>query len=311
MPSIAELQPYFTAIGAFLTVATLGFVVRIALFMRDAERQRTAVIEERLTNVKEDLARTEKWSDREKKALTSQNELLRSQLEEILSGSGMTIDALAAGKSLQEAQESIQQSVEALIKKMEAADKSDGGIGNPGWHLELAKGYMAKHDWAKAAKHFDLYVDSDPTDTSTQFSRGVAHANSRAGETGNLAALRAYNEAIAFAPAELDQNMLARYFAYRGAMLKRMSRLQEAESDLQFALLLASRDYEVYDIKYNLAAVYAMQGDRARMLQMANELRGRPREVSAIKCHLGDYFAKFAEDDEFLEIINPTGESAA
>lgn len=311
MPSISDLQPYFAAIGAFLSVATFGFVVRIALLFREAERQRTVIIEERLTNVKEDLARTEKWSDREKQDLTSQNESLRSQLEEVLSGSGLTIETLATGKSLQEAQESIQQSVEALIQKMEAADKTIGGIGNPGWHLELAKGYMATRDWANAARHLDQYVASHPTDAGTQFSRGVAHANTLAGDAGNLAALRAYNEAIAFAPPGLEKNMLARYFVYRGAMLKRMNRLQEAESDLQLALPLASRDYEVYDIKYNLAAVYAMQGDRVRLLEIVNELRRRPRELAAIKSHLVDYFAKFAKDDEFLEIINPNGESAA
>lgn len=304
MPSITELQPYFTAIAAFLSVATLGFVVRIALFMRDAEKQRAAVIEERLANAKEDLARTEKWSEREKEQLTTQNESLRSQLEEVLSGSGITIQALASGASLKEAQESIQQAVGDLLSRMEDADRSNGGIGHPAWHLELAKGYMAKRDWSNAALHFDKYVEFNPTDSDTQFSRGVAHANTR---TDTLPALRAYNEAIAFAPASLEPDMLARYFAYRGAMLKRMDRLDEAESDLKLALPLATRDYEVHDIKYNLAAVYAMQGKRSEMLAFVNELRGRSRELGAIRYHLKDYFADFATDSELLAIVDADG----
>ena len=84
MPSINELQPYFSAIAAFLSVATLALVAQIAVLMRDAEKQRSAIIEERLLGVKEDLARTEKWSDREKQQLTTENEALRSQLEEVL-----------------------------------------------------------------------------------------------------------------------------------------------------------------------------------------------------------------------------------
>lgn len=299
MPSIIELQPYFTAIATFLSVATLGFVMRMALFMRDAEKQRAAIIEERLVSTKEELARTEKWSAREKAQLTELNESLRSQLEEVLAGSGITVQALASGASLKEAQESIQQAVSDLLSRMEEADRLHGGIVDPGWHLELAKGYMAKLDWRNAAFHFDRYAEFNPTDADMQFSRGVAHANTR---TDTLPALRAYNEAIAFVSESVDSNMRAKYFAYRGAMLKRMGRLQEAESDLKLALPLATHDYEIHDIKYNLAAVYAMQGKKAEMLAVANDLRYRPRELAAIRYHFKDYFLKFADDPDLLEI---------
>ncbi len=301
MPTIAELQPYFAAVGALFGVATRGFVVRIALLIRDAEKQRTAIVEERLTSTQEDLARTEKWSEREKQQLTAENEGLRRKLADALSRSGVTMHALASGASLEQAQETIHATVGDLLRRMESAERASGGIGHPAWHLELAKGYMAKRDWGKAALHFDTYVEFDPTDSEIQFSRGVAHANAR---TDTLSSLRAYNEAIAFAPASLDDNMRARHFAYRGAMLKRMDRLAEAESDLKLALSIASRDYEIHDIKYNLAAVYAMWGKRAEMMACVEELKGHDRELAAIRYHLKDYFARFASDPEFLAIVS-------
>ncbi|MCP3892803.1 MAG: hypothetical protein GY702_28595 [Desulfobulbaceae bacterium] len=308
MPSLSEFQPYLAAIGSFLNVATFGFVIRIAQVLRNIERQRAEILEDRLAGVKEDLARTEKWSDREKKELTSQNESLRSQLEELLNGSGMTIEALSGGKSLQEAQKSIQQSVDVLIQSMEKINKSSGGIDNPKWHLELAKGYMAKSEWSNAAKHFDFYVDSEPSDASAQFSRGVSYANIGGNEC-NINALRAYNEAITFTPATIDKDMYARYFTYRGGILKRLKRLPEAYSDLQLALSLASRKYEINDIKYNLACVYAMQGNRELMLKMVSELSGDHQKLLGIQLKINDYFANYTNDDEFLDIIYPYGSS--
>lgn len=300
MPSLSELQPYLTAIGSLLSLAVLGFVIRLGILMRDAERQRAAILEERLKNVREDLDRTEKWSQREKDKLNTENESLRSQLEDVLSGSGLTMEALASGASLKETKNSIQDAVARLLERMESVDSEGDGVRNPAWHLELAKGYMASREWGKAALHFDRYVDLNPLDSEVQFSRGVAHANSR---TADLPALRAFNEAIAFASEALESDMHARYLTYRASMLKRMKRLNEAEADLVLASKFATRDYEVHDLKYNLAAVYAMMGKRDQMLELVRELRGRRREIAAIRHHRGDYFAEFAHDQEFLEII--------
>lgn len=295
-----ETETLFSAIAATLSAATLVFILRIAMIMRDAEKQRAAIVEERLASVRDDLERTEKWSAREKAELSEKNESLRNQLEDILRGSGITVQSLASGASLKEAQDSIQQSVNDLLRRMENIGRSIGGTDHPGWHLELAKGYMASGDWHSAARHFDKYAEFHPADYDMQFSRGVAHANAR---VDSLPALRAYNEAIAFAPATLEPDMRARFFTYRGAMLKRMNRLDEAASDLQLALSLAKRDHEVYDVKYNLAAVYAMQGKRSEMLAFAAGLRGRRRELAAIRYHLNDYFAVYSADPDLLAII--------
>lgn len=75
--------------------------------------------------------------------------------------------------------------------------------------------------------------------------RGVNLANSRGGDGKNLAALRAYNEAIALAPADLENNTRSRLHAYRGAILKRLGRLDEAEHDLALAQKWATATREI------------------------------------------------------------------
>ena len=86
-------------------------------------------------------------------------------------------------------------------------------------------------------------------------------------------------------------------------MLKRLNRLDEAEADLLFAESLASAPYEVSDIKYNLAGVYALRRDRNKMMEVVAQLRSRPNQLAGIRAHLDDYFANYAHDPEFLALI--------
>ena len=97
--------------------------------------------------------------------------------------------------------------------------------------------------------------------------------------------------------------MRARLFAYRGAMLKRLRRFDEAEWDLLFAQARAEREYEVNDIKYNLAGIYAMRGERDRLLTIVRELKQSPQSLAAIRGHLDDYFRAYADDQAFLDAI--------
>lgn len=57
------------------------------------------------------------------------------------------------------------------------------------------------------------------------------------------------------------------------------------------------------DIRYNLAGVYAMRGDRDRLLAEVRQLKGSYHEISNIRAHLNTYFANFAEDGEFLRAL--------
>jgi tetratricopeptide (TPR) repeat protein len=161
---------------------------------------------------------------------------------------------------------------------------------------------MAAKQWVQAAQYFDRYVEIDPTNWDALFSRAVAHANSRAGQGSDIAALRAYNDAITLRPPDLDANLVARLYSYRAAMMKRLGRLAEAEADLHVAEPLATKPYERDDIRYNLACVYAMTGRRTEVLRLVESLQGT-RFIGAIRANLDRYFAALAEDPEFLALL--------
>lgn len=297
LPSLIELQPYLTALGAVLSVATLGFILNMMKAMSDAAKMKAEVLEAEKQNLQADLQRTEKWNQRKVDELTAEVEGYKQQLKR----AGVDLRMVSRGDSdhtlVSEVKVAVQESVahiQARLGEIEQSLRPPIPI-DPSWHLELAKGLAATGNWESAAASFDQYVASDPSNWEAHFARAVAHANSRAGEASNLAALRAYNDAIACAPMTpdlLDQNLRARLFIYRGAMLKRLARLDEAEADLLLAKKLAHQDFEIRDIEYNLACVYAMRGDRANLMDTLAKLRRHEnyrKEYAAIRGHLNDY----------------------
>jgi tetratricopeptide (TPR) repeat protein len=169
--------------------------------------------------------------------------------------------------------------------------------------LDAARGLLAAQKWEQAADYFDRYVEADTTNWDAIFARAVARANSRQGPDGDLMALRAYNDAIALRPSDLAENLLARLYSYRGAMLKRLGRPVEAEADLLLARTMATDDYERADIAYNLACVYAMMGDRrADVLPLVESLRGT-QFIGAVRANKDRYFASLADDPDFLGLL--------
>jgi hypothetical protein len=169
--------------------------------------------------------------------------------------------------------------------------------------LTLAQGLMAEGKWLDAGKKYEEYARDRPDDWEANYVRGVAFANSRRGTETNLASLRSYNDAITFAPANIDVNTRARLFGYRGAILKRLGRLEEAEADLLLARRHATAPYEYNDVRYNLAAVYAMMGARDRLLDIIKEISPASEAFLSIHLHLHDYFRAFCNDEEFLGAI--------
>jgi tetratricopeptide (TPR) repeat protein len=141
--------------------------------------------------------------------------------------------------------------------------------------------------------------DADSQDWEDYYIRGVNLANERGDSGLNVAALRAYSNAIALAPSSLPSNIRSRLYAYRGALFKRLNRLEEAEQDLVLAQRWATEDREIEDALYNIACVLAM-GDSPRdalpllkrLIQRnpdwADSVRSRPR-----------YFGKLFSDPDF------------
>jgi tetratricopeptide (TPR) repeat protein len=201
--------------------------------------------------------------------------------------------------------EEIRQLLSSLIERVERLDAANATPTETvpaDALLETAHGLMASREWEAAARYFDRHADLDQTNWQALYSRAVAHANSRSGPGSDTAALRAYNDAIALRPSNIGANLTARLYSYRGAMLKRLGRLDEAEADLHVAETMATEQYERNDIRYNLAGVYAMKGRRSEALQQVRSLRGTDF-IGYIKAHRDDYFASLAHDPEFLALL--------
>ncbi|HEX3648759.1 MAG TPA: hypothetical protein VHV49_10030 [Pseudonocardiaceae bacterium] len=225
------------------------------------------------------------------------------RLDRTLEAAGLDMVDLIAGKGVEDVANDLRNEMKSelnllleIIGNLQGKGVSLGSVPAAAL-LEAAKGLMAQHRWGDAAKYLDEYAKS-VDDWTVQWSRGVAYANQRNGITSDVAALRAYNEAIALAPRDADLNDRARLLGYRGAILKRLRRLDEAESDLQLATRWATRDYEITDITYNLACVYAMLGRKHEMILAIRSLRSIGA-LSLVTSHLDDYFVSVRDDPDF------------
>jgi Flp pilus assembly protein TadD len=167
--------------------------------------------------------------------------------------------------------------------------------------LEAARGLMAEQQWGEAARYLDEYVKS-VDDWKVHWSRGVAYGNERGGFASDLAALRAYSEAIALSPKTIEPNDFARLHSYRGAMLKRLGRLDEAEADLVLAKKIANRTFELTDIAYNLSCVYAMMGRKYDALTTLRSLQALDG-LGMVLAHLDDYFVVLKDGLEFRQLV--------
>jgi hypothetical protein len=101
------------------------------------------------------------------------------------------------------------------VRAIDAATEPENDPVPPEALVEAARGLLAAQQWKEAARYFDRYVARAPHDWEALYARAVAHANARGGPSSDLAALRAYNDAIAFGGSHIDQNLLARLLSYR------------------------------------------------------------------------------------------------
>lgn len=234
---------------------------------------------------------------------------LSGQLKTTLGKAALNPRSLTQGRTLSDVPEGARNRVMWLLEELRSsvadlpAAAGAHPMVEPDTLLALAQGLMAEQKWLEAARRCEEYARIKPQDWEANYLRGVAFANARAGPEKNLASLRAYNDAIAFLPPSTEPNVRARLFAYRGAMHKRLGRLEEAEADLMIAQRHASRRYEVDDVTYNLAGVFALQGNRDKLLAAVGQLSKESRHMMAIRGHLDDYFQAFRQDEAFLRMI--------
>lgn len=309
--SLETLGPYLSAFAAAGTVGVLGFLLNFVRTFRDAyseqlralEAQSAAaarqreVTEERLKLAEENLQRTKDWHATEAAAL-------KGRIEELLSGSPSSVGAIvASGGSIQLPSE-LRDTLTTILNTVREARQAAGPepSRDPDYFLEIAKGFAATDQWLDAAEYYQEYLRFKPRDWEVHFLRAVALSNSRQGHDTNLEALLSLNSAIALVPWDIDRNLHARLYAYRGADLKRLGRLEEAESDLLLARRWATADYEISDITYNLACVHALAGRRAEMFVELKALLSDSRWKTALQAKTA-YFKHFLKDPEFRELI--------
>jgi tetratricopeptide (TPR) repeat protein len=146
------------------------------------------------------------------------------------------------------------------------------------------------------------YVGTDDESWEVHYVRGVNLANSRSGSGGNIRALIEYNVAIALAPQTLPSNTLARLYSFRGAMLKRLGRLAEAEGDIQLALKMATGAQEVNDAEWNMACIEAMTGRKQNAIVRLRQLiSGDKRWIDPVRT--APYLKDLHGDPEFQRLI--------
>ncbi|MFM2005577.1 MAG: hypothetical protein RLZZ09_1232 [Pseudomonadota bacterium] len=308
--TLQELQPYFSAISAALSVATLGLILNIVKTIRDAAQDQIAAKEERLKGVVDDHTRLKDWSEREKADLRTKLEEAKAQVDELLKQEGINPSALAAGKRISDSTVELQTTVQRLTAEMQQTilklTELGGhavGANTANATRTIAMAEMASGRYNDAAHQYDAFAASGSASWEDHLSRGVAHANARHGRNSDIAALLAYNDAIALAPDDLGQNWRARLLTYRAAMLKRLGRFDEAESDLALSIRLATESYESLDAHYNLACVYAMQRRGEEMYRQLDELQGSRRFLAGVAAHLHDYFAYFKTDERLQSLL--------
>ncbi|WP_439380849.1 TPR end-of-group domain-containing protein [Amycolatopsis lexingtonensis] len=243
--------------------------------------------------------------------LNSQALEVTPRLDKSLDIAGLDLGALAAGKGFEDVATQLKEDIRgdlnlllAILGNLEHQGVSLTSVPAPAL-LEAARGLMAGQQWGEAARYLDEYVKS-VDDWQVHWSRGVAYGNERGGITTDLSALRAYNDAIALSPKTIDPNDFARLHSYRGAMLKRLGRLDEAEADLLLAKKLANRDFELADIAYNLSCIYAMMGRKYDALTALRSLQALDG-MHMVLGHLDDYFVDLRNDPEFRQLVGLAG----
>jgi len=303
---MSEYEPVFTFVGAAVSLGLLALLVRLFGIWRTTYTDRINVIEERVKianerrqQVEEDSAMKEQWQQKE-------IDRLQNQLSKTMDAGNVTIESLVSGSEVVQNAEDIQKSIRDILSEMrELRVGLDADTGaNPELYLELANGHTVTNEWSQAAAYYQKYIDFDDGKWRVYFLMAVAYANSREGSKANLESLRAYGNAIALLPDEIDPNTRARLYIYKGAMLKRMKRLIEAEASVLLGARWATNDYEQFDAKYNLACIYAMLENRKQ--DMLDQLRAllKNKPYATVILNKKHYFERYWNDEDFKQVLD-------
>jgi tetratricopeptide (TPR) repeat protein len=145
--------------------------------------------------------------------------------------------------------------------------------------------------------------ESEAANWQDYYIRGANLANNLGDPLADIGALRAYSEAIVLAPRDLSPNLRARLYAHRGAILKRLKRLDEAENDISFALARASEQADLNDATYHMSSIKAMNGDRKAAFALLEELVARDGRWLDLVRAREEYFPGLLNDVRFKNLV--------
>ena len=280
------------------SIGTFAFMVKLFTLIRGISNDRLAVLEERI-KLKDD---TVSFVEREKSTLLSERDNLQKKLNLILNEEGLTIHQISQNPNTNLNSE-VENNIQEILNKMEILQTKLHIETDAESYLSMAEGYYSKKEWEKAAIYFEKAASIFKDNWEIHLSKAISIANTRKSANSNIEALKAYNDAITYLPDSIDTHIKGRIYIYRGAMYKRLSRLEEAENDIQYGLTMTDRKYEVLDATYNLACIYAMKGNKEKMLMTIKLLKGEKRFIKGIKFQLNNYFKKYREDEDLKKLI--------
>ncbi len=295
-----EIQFWLNIILTVFSIATFGFIIKLVSLFRNISNDKLSILRERLL-LKDD---TVGIVEREKERIISERDNLKIQLSNILNKKGLSVVEFSKKENsvIDNKTEGKIQEILTRLENIQIGFNSNVNT-NADVDLTMAEGFYSNQEWEKASKYFDKALMKYHDNWEIYFSKGISLANLRGNIMVNLNALKAYCNAIIYFPSNSDKHIKGRIYIYRGAMYKRLLRLNEAENDIKYGLVLTNREYEVLDANYNLACIYALKKEKEKMLNSIKKLNNKQRFLNGIKYQLDNYFKYYKNDKDLLELI--------
>jgi hypothetical protein len=306
-----DIQTTVSIITGVINLALLGFLINFFKTFREIAKEREDLIKEQknLSDSKTQVVEKElAFTDRQNKQLTSEKDTLQKQLTEVLKSQGVDKNFLLDNNILKNLTDDFVSKVDSLTSKLEKIELAVNQNGNSeiidgSYHLSIGNGYIVSKDWVKATYHLDLASQAFPHESNIHFTRGVCYANLRGGTETDIKSIDAYSKAIIYF-SETEKETRNKTYIYRGAMFKRLGKLDEAECDIKFGLSQTINKHFQADGLYNLACIYAMRNDKENLFGVIKVIKQTDFSyISAIKYHLMDYFKNFKDNEDFLKLI--------
>lgn len=294
---LKDLIPLWLAVIATGLIALVVLYVKMFMKQNDFAKDQSAFLKERIDVIGESTEIFEKTIQRQKinlDALNIENEKLKEQLTDAnIDPQSYYIENVVVNGN-----DELKSKIKTMTDKIETLMQKNSDD-NFELHLSLANAYAINEDWKKSAEQFEIVTRLKNTSWELYFSQGIAFANSRMGRESHLKALQSYSSAIVFLPDEIDNNIKARLYIYKGAMLKRLNRIKEAEYNIKLGLEYAVNKYEINDGLYNLSCVYAIQNEKDKYYKISTELENKDSRIYAyLLKRLDEYAPEFKKELE-------------